>query len=240
MPLLGPLPGFPSRCDGAASRLRVAALLLVAAAAFGTAHAGTFVRAPALQAGGALEGTVSLPAPVTRTAERYVGTDGSPRDVPIIPVVVYVQGDVAVAAARPSAPPRVAQRGETFHPGLLVVPLGTTVAFPNEDPVFHNVFSYSRPKRFDLGRYRRGESKDVRFDRPGYVKVMCEVHKWMRAGILVVDNPFYAIADDAGRFRIGGLPPGRHRLVAESFDRRADTIDVDVAPGGTVKVQVRF
>ena len=130
------------------------------------------------------------------------------------------------------------QKARQFSPLLLVVPLGARVAFPNGDPFFHNVFSYSKPKRFDLGRYRQGESKSVIFDKTGYVKVMCEVHKWMRTAIVVVDNPYYAIVQADGRFRIGGVPPGHHRVVIEPFDRRTQVIDVDVTAGGTTRVDV--
>ena len=127
------------------------------------------------------------------------------------------------------------QQGESFRPTLLVVPVGATVTFPNGDPQFHNVFSYSRAKRFDLGRYPRGESKAVTFDKPGYVKVLCEVHKWMRAGVLVVDNPYYAIVPESGRFRFDGVPAGRYRVVVETFDRRAQA-DVTIPEGGAANV----
>ena len=138
--------------------------------------------------------------------------------------------------AKASGPLEIAQRGRAFSQLLLVVPVGTSVEFPNGDPLFHNVFSYSKPKRFDLGRYKRGESKAVVFDKPGYVKVMCEVHKWMRTAVVVVDNPFYAVVSDDGRFRIEGVPPGHHRVVVEHFDRRTVVVDVDVTPGGTARV----
>lgn len=222
-------------------RLRGTVLaLLLAPLAFADADLRSPASGSSAQAAGTIAGTVEPTGrPPLRTAERYVGTDGSPREVGVVPIVVYVQGEIA-GPIRPSGPPRLSQRGETFHPGLLVVPRGTTVAFPNEDPVFHNVFSYSRPKRFDLGRYRRGESKDVRFDRAGYVKVLCEVHKWMRAGVLVVDNPFYAVVAEDGRFRLEQVPAGRHLLVAEAFDRRTEPRAIEVPAGGTVTVEMAF
>jgi plastocyanin len=191
---------------------------------------------------GAIEGEIRVPAAATaRTAERYVSSTGETREIATIPVVVFVQGAVPSApAARASGRPTVAQANETFRPGILVVPVGAEVAFPNEDPIFHNVFSYSRPKRFDLGRYRQGESKSVVFDRPGYIKVMCEVHKWMRAGIVVVENPYYAIVSDSGQFRIDGVPAGRYRVAVEHFDRRSQVLDVVVPAGGTARIQVSF
>jgi len=107
----------------------------------------------------------------------------------------------------------MAQRDTAFEPGALVVPVGATVSFPNGDPFFHNVFSYSSPARFDLGRYPRGEAKDVTFDKPGIVKVYCEVHEFMRAIIVVTESPFAAVAEGEGRFRIAGIPPGTYTFV---------------------------
>jgi plastocyanin len=195
----------------------------------------------AAAASGSLEGEVSLPnRAALRTAERYVSATGEPREVQDIPVVVYVEGPVPSAPpARSSAPLEVEQRGEAFRPPLLVVPVGARVTFPNADPLFHNVFSYSRSKRFDLGRYPQGESKTVVFDRPGYIKVMCEVHKWMRAGILVVENPYYAIVGPSGRFRIDDIPAGRYRVAVEHFERRSQ-IDVDIPEGRSAQITAKL
>lgn len=202
--------------------------------------------APALSraltpAGGAIEGRIELTNEGTvKSAERYAGAEGEPREAARIPVVIYVEGALAGAPApTPSGAARLVQRNQAFEPTLLVVPVGGGVDFPNGDPTFHNVFSYSRAKRFDLGRYRQGESKRVSFDRPGYVKVLCEVHKWMRAAIIVVENPYYAIAGDAGHFRIDGIPPGRHRVTIEHFDRRTQ-VDVDVRDGATTALNLRL
>lgn len=186
---------------------------------------------------GSLEGQVTLPdRRASRTGERYQSSKGEARDIQDVPAVVYIAGPVAGAgAAKPSAALDLTQQGEAFRPTLLVVPVGATVRFPNGDPLFHNVFSYSRSKRFDLGRYPRGESKTVTFDKTGYVKVLCEVHKWMRAGVLVTDNPHYAILSGSGRFRFDGVPAGRYRVVAETFERRAQA-DVTIPEGGAANV----
>jgi plastocyanin len=194
-----------------------------------------------LPATGAIEGEVALSneAPAL-SAERYVGANGEARDVARIPVIVFVEGSVpAAATARSSGPLQVAQRNQMFEPHLLVVPVGASVAFPNRDPEFHNVFSYSRAKRFDLGRYRQGEEKRVVFDRPGYIKVLCEVHKWMRAAIVVVENPYYALVSDTGKFRIDGVAPGRYRLIVERFDQRSQVAEVDVREGATTRLNVQ-
>jgi len=88
------------------------------------------------------------------------------------------------------------------------------VRFPNGDPFFHNVFSYSKPRRFDLGKYPRGQSRSVRFMRPGLVEVFCEIHAFMSAYILVLPHGYFASPDEVGRWSIRGVPPGSYRLVA--------------------------
>src|SRR5262245_29418164 len=106
------------------------------------------------------------------------------------------------------------QRNETFVPHLLAVTVGTVVDFPNDDRTYHNVFSLSKAKRFDLGRYASGRSKSVRFDRPGIVRVFCDIHSHMNAFILVFNHRFFSVADADGRYQIDGVPPGTYTLVA--------------------------
>ena len=104
------------------------------------------------------------------------------------------------------------QKGLKFHPQVLPILVGTTVDFPNEDNLFHNVFSYSKPGEFDLGRYPMGDSRSVMFDRTGVVRVYCDIHSDMNATILVLDNPYFAIPDDDGTFVISNLPEGKYTL----------------------------
>ena len=128
--------------------------------------------------------------------------------------VVYL--DSAPALAFPDIEPQRAtldQRNETFVPHLLAITVGTTVDFPNSDNTYHNVFSVKAP-RFDLGRYAAGRSKSVRFDRPGIVRVFCEIHAHMSAFILVFNHRYFAVTSADGRYQITRVPPGRYTLVA--------------------------
>jgi plastocyanin len=129
--------------------------------------------------------------------------------------VVYLES--APSLAFPDIEPQRAtldQRNETFIPHVLAITVGTTVDFPNSDRVYHNVFSLSGTKRFDLGRYAAGRSRSVRFDRPGIVRVFCEIHSHMSAFILVFNHRYFAVTAADGRYQISRVPPGRYTLVA--------------------------
>jgi plastocyanin len=120
------------------------------------------------------------------------------------------------------------QRSETFVPHLLAITVGTIVDFPNNDRTYHNVFSLSKARRFDLGRYATGRSKSIRFDRPGIVRVFCEIHSHMNAFILVFSHRFFSVSDADGRYRIDGVPPGTYTLIAwvEGVIRDAKSITI--------------
>ena len=104
------------------------------------------------------------------------------------------------------------QRDKKFAPELLVVPIGSQVAFPNGDPWFHNVFSLYRGKRFDLGLYQAGATKSVEFNRLGASYIFCNIHPQMSAVILTVDSPYFGVTDKEGRISISGVPVGRYRM----------------------------
>jgi plastocyanin len=106
------------------------------------------------------------------------------------------------------------QEGETFVPHVLAIRVGTVVDFPNFDPVFHNVFSLSKVRSFDLGRYAKGRSKSVPFDEPGVVRVFCDIHSHMNAFILVFAHRFFAVTDDQGRYSIDNVPAGTYTVIA--------------------------
>lgn len=104
------------------------------------------------------------------------------------------------------------QRDKMFTPHILVMPVGSTVAFPNKDPFFHNVFSFFNGRRFDLGLYQSGQSRTVVFNRVGVSYIFCNIHPEMGAVILTLDTPYYASADERGEIRISGVPPGGYTL----------------------------
>jgi len=108
--------------------------------------------------------------------------------------------------------PRLVQKNKSFEPHLLVVPAGSTVAFPNHDPFFHNVFSLFEGKRFDLGLYEAGTTRMVRFDRPGISYIFCNIHPQMSAVVITVATPLYAIAAPDGQVSIANVLPGRYVL----------------------------
>lgn len=132
------------------------------------------------------------------------------------------------------------QKGQRFEPEIVVVPVGSAVSFPNSDPIFHNVFSLSSSREFDLGFYPEGDSRTVTFDETGIVQVYCHLHPEMSAAILVVPNSWHTRPDDAGRFSFSGVPPGPYQLVvwhkSAGFFRRA----VEVTESGRVEVSIEI
>lgn len=147
-------------------------------------------------------------------------------------VVVYL--DSAATERRPPPPGlSIAQRHEAFEPHVLPVLAGWTVAFPNRDPIFHNVFSLSSVKVFDLGRYPQGASKSVRFDRPGQVRVFCHIHSDMSAVVMVLANRFFIVPDSAGRYVLDSVPAGDYRIVAWHERTHQTVVRVHVGGGET-------
>jgi plastocyanin len=125
----------------------------------------------------------------------------------------------------------MAQRNKAFLPHVLAVPAGSTINFPNEDQIFHNVFTLSRPSPFDLGLYRAGASKAQTFTAPATYRVFCNIHPQMTAIILVVPTSFIAEVDGAGNYRLD-LPAGRYRVTAWSERADASSVDLTVTPSG--------
>ena len=116
--------------------------------------------------------------------------------------------------AREEPHARLYQRDESFVPHVLAIVAGTTVDFPNNDRTYHNVFSLSKTRSFDLGRYAAGHSKAIVFDRPGIVRVFCDIHSHMSAFILVFAHRYFAVTDDEVKYHIDNVPPGSYNVVA--------------------------
>lgn len=192
-------------------------------------------------AGGAIEGRVELPK--TRAAQvmskRYdvVTTGGAVAMSPPL-AVVYVEGAFPPPATNPVA--RIIQKDYRFVPALLPIRKGTRVEFVNDDDAYHSIFSYSKPRRFDLGRYRSDERpipSEV-FPEPGLVTLRCDIHEHMRGLVLVLDTPHFTTTDEAGSFRLDGLPAGRH--VVKVWLSSTNTLErtVEVAEGETAVLNV--
>jgi plastocyanin len=194
--------------------------------------------------GGRLEGRVTLSRdlaarkPRLRLYSEY-GPGAFPAartDTSELPNVVVYLDSTMPAVPRPATSGggrTIEQRHESFTPHVLPVLVGATVAFPNRDLVFHNVFSLSSPKTFDLGRYPQNASKSVRFDRAGVVQVFCHIHSDMSAVVLVLPNPFFAVPDSTGHYVIDGIPAGDYRVVAWHERARRSVQRVRVTDGQT-------
>jgi plastocyanin len=183
--------------------------------------------APGAQQSGSVRGRVEIGVPVA--AKRPTSAAYPGRAVPtatLAPaselhnVVVYLKD----APPRQLAPvhAEIRQRDETFVPRVVAVPVGSTVDFPNDDPIYHNVFSLSSPRNFNLGRYPQGKSKRVTFDKPGLVRVFCDIHSHMSATVLVFNHPWFAVPDEEGHFQLTQLPAGDRDITAW-HERLGDT-----------------
>jgi plastocyanin len=180
-----------------------------------------------------LEGIVQLPPPTVERAlnQRY----GTNVEAPLTPsnppaAVVFLEGTFsATAKSKSGDTAQMAQKNMLFAPDLVAVHTGGAVEFPNLDDTYHNVFSYSKTKRFDLGRYRKDEKPgSVVFDKPGVVTVHCEIHDRMRGTVLVLDSPYFQKTDSAGRYRLEHLPSGHFTVKAwiNETDVRQHTVDL--------------
>jgi plastocyanin len=196
-------------------------------------------QAPApTRAGGMIRGRVVVPD-VAQALLRPTVAEPATASHPVVNrrrVVVYLESAPRQAFGElPPGRARMDQRGEQFSPRLLAITAGTTVDFPNNDRTFHNVFSLSRVRSFDLGRFAPGRTGSVRFDRPGIVPVFCDIHSHMSAFILVFSHPFFAVSDDDGQYAIDGIPAGTYSVTAWSELGTVQPKRVTVPDGGTVE-----
>lgn len=158
----------------------------------------------------------------------------------IAEAVVSYRPDIDYQPAPAQHDFQVVTEGKRFKPDVLAIPVGSTVHFPNNDVILHNAFSVSASNRFDLGLYRKGESRSHRFDKPGLVKVHCNVHHPMQADILVMDSPWYAMVDANGNFRLAGLPDSTGKLIVWHPRSRGVVIDIaaETSDTGTITLSV--
>ncbi len=221
--------------------MRIFCVLLVGAlcAAVAPSAAVPFTAAAA----GALRGRVEIRRAVAASERRPGVTDlgsAAARDLPDRRrAVVYLE--TAPGGAFEDREPdraRMDQRNETFLPSVLAITVGTVVDFPNNDSTYHNVFSLSKAKRFDLGRYAQGRSKSVRFDRPGIVRVFCDIHSHMSSFIIVFSHRYFATTDAEGRYRINNIPSGTYAVVAWHDGADRETRTVTIPDGGSVELDV--
>jgi plastocyanin len=181
--------------------------------------------------GGGYSRGVFMPTPAKQEGKQEMAeADG--QDL----VVIWAEPlDARAVFIQPEKKPLMMQQGKKFVPAVLAVQKGTTVGFPNLDPIYHNVFSYSRAKRFDLGRYAEGKSKDVTFDENGVIEVFCEIHETMHAYILVVDTPYFTLAPRNADYSIQA-PPGRYRVKAWAPNQESEPQQIMLGASTDAKV----
>ena len=190
---------------------------------------------------GAIRGRVDLKRVAPQIERRPGVADlGTPagRDLPdLLRSVVYLESAPRGAFETSEGGHAVMdQCNETFVPHVLAITTGTTVDFPNSDKFYHNVFSLSKTKPFDLGRYAAGNSRPIRFYRAGIVRVFCDIHSHMNAYILVFNHPFFAMTDAEGRYRIENVPPGTYGVIAWNEGTSSETRPATVPDGGVAEL----
>jgi plastocyanin len=204
-------------------------------------------------AAGSIRGTIHTPAGAGAEPPHMQAYPGSATAMPgmhaalrgrVTDAVVYVSQISAPAesalASAPAPRPRLAQKDQAFVPRVVPVAVGTAVDFPNMDPIYHNVFSLSPVKRFDLGKYPRGQSKAVVFNRTGLVNVYCDIHSDMAAFVLVLPHHAFVQPRADGTFELDGLPPGRYELHVWHPDLNEIVRTVDVGSHGEARVDLSF
>jgi plastocyanin len=197
-------------------------------------RAACAVLAPWLLAGAALAGDAAQLA-----GRVEVGIDGLAL-ADAGPTVVYLESLGPPLPARETPGAEIRQRLARFEPSFTTVAVGEPVRMPNDDTIFHNVFSYSRPNDFDLGLYRAGEARTVRFEAPGLVRIYCSIHENMNGLIFVTPSRLFARPDSRGEYRIRGVPPGRYRLHVWTERLPAWTREVELGAGESARVDARL
>lgn len=170
---------------------------------------------------------VSSPlAAATVSGRVAVESKGRPQPSELTAVVAWFEPAAGASVEAADKPFEVITDRKAFQPRVLIIPKGSTVQFPNRDPILHNVFSVSGPRRFDLGFYGKGPGEAVTFDQGGVVRLFCNVHYGMVGYILVMDTPFFARVDRYGRFQFDDVPAGRGTLTV--WHERAEPWQTEV------------
>jgi hypothetical protein len=227
----------------------ITATCLLVAAGHWTAAADAPAGEPQAPATGAtLRGRIDIqravPTPERRPGLSDLASSSMPLERGVRPAVVYLEStEVPKQSPLRSVPPepgrtRMDQRDETFMPHVLAISVGTIVAFPNNDITFHNVFSLSKPKKFDLGRYGNGKSETVLFDKPGVVRVFCDIHSHMSAFVLVFNHSYFTTTDADGRYRIDGIPAGSYTVTAWHEGTARETRTLTFPGGGAIDLDL--
>jgi plastocyanin len=186
-----------------------------------------------------VEGTVALPAASAEkaTPARYEGQAASVGTPEPPTAIVFLEGPFPASTNRTV---QLSQQHLQFSYALLPVQKGTTVEFPNMDDGYHNVFSYSKPKRFDLGRYRKDEKPASQtFDQPGVIKLYCEIHDHMRSTILVLETPYFTKTSTNGTYSLTNLPPGNFMLKAWIDEKTVLQKPVTLSEGQPVHIDFK-
>jgi plastocyanin len=178
---------------------------------------------------------LAAPAAAGTLSGRVVLVEKDGRTPDASDVVVYLEG--VQEKAKPVTA-TVHMKGKQFVPRLTVVPVGSTISFPNQDPIFHNVFSVSGANRFDLDLYKRPKAGTWTFEKPGTVRVYCNIHPQMSAVVLVLDSGRYTRADKDGAFTLDNVPPGRYSLRAWHDRGGEGTTPVEVPSQGAATATV--
>ncbi len=209
------------------------------------------VMLPALAGAAVVHGSVHVPTlgpddpafqPYAGRASALAGHACAPRGV-VTDAVLYLEAvpaRVDSALPMPAVNPKLAQKDQAFVPRVIAIPLGGRVDFPNLDPIYHNVFSVSPVRRFDLGKYPKGESRSVRFPKPGLVNVYCDIHSDMAAFIVVTPTRALARPRPDGSWQLPDVPPGRYTLRWWHPDFRGGSRDLDLTAGNDLAVEVSF
>jgi plastocyanin len=215
------LPNLPIQILMGKRLIRILTLIVSIGSLSATAHAV------------AVRGVVNASSSERKAPPRYVTRSAEPATgqlaTPTVQVAVALESLDNSAAPIPLDTASVmAQENTAFVPDLLIVPTASEVTFPNRDAFFHNVFSYSPPRNFDLGRYPKGETRTVKLTTPGIVRIFCEIHASMYASIVVVNTNRYQIVASGDEFIFADVAPGRYRLTAVDARGRRNISEITV------------